>query len=199
MNKPLLIALAALLAGNVQAQNNPSYKVEVCFEDTQAGGKYVFRSSDLTDNFSDTLTLKKDGEKVVFKKEYTEPFTLTLSYIAPGEQRAGIAGNAFFIDGPLTIRIAGTQAAMLPAASVEGGVQDDPILQQIQPINAAMYTAFLDYQKLRAHSGRLQSGSRFARGRTEPVDPSDAGTPAAVHRRPSAKHLFGRPALRDAA
>ena len=38
MNKPLLIALAALLAGNVQAQNNPSYKVEVCFEDTQAGG-----------------------------------------------------------------------------------------------------------------------------------------------------------------
>lgn len=148
MNKPLLIALAALLAGNVQAQNNPSYKVEVCFEDTQAGGKYVFRSSDLTDNFSDTLTLKKDGEKVVFKKEYTEPFTLTLSYIAPGEQRAGIAGNAFFIDGPLTIRIAGTQAAMLPAASVEGGVQDDPILQQIQPINAAMYTAFLDYQKL---------------------------------------------------
>lgn len=37
---------------------------------------------------------------------------------------------------------------MLPAASVEGGVQDDPILQQIQPINAAMYTAFLDYQKL---------------------------------------------------
>ena len=148
MNKPLLIALAALLAGNVQAQNNPSYKVEVCFEDTQAGGKYVFRSSDLTDNFSDTLTLKKDGEKVVFKKEYTEPFTLTLSYCAPGEQRAGIAGNAFFIDGPLTIRIAGTQAAMLPAASVEGGVQDDPILQQIQPINAAMYTAFLDYQKL---------------------------------------------------
>lgn len=148
MNKPLLIALAALLAGNVQAQNNPSYKVEVCFEDTQAGGKYVFRSSDLTDNFSDTLTLKKDGEKVVFKKEYTEPFTLTLSYIAPSEQRAGVAGNAFFIDGPLTIRIAGTQAAMLPAASVEGGVQDDPILQQIQPINAAMYTAFLDYQKL---------------------------------------------------
>ena len=148
MNKPLLIALAALLAGNVQAQNNPSYKVEVCFEDTQAGGKYVFRSSDLTDNFSDTLTLKKDGEKVVFKKEYTEPFTLTLSYIAPGEQRAGVAGNAFFIDGPLTIRISGTQAAMLPVASVEGGVQDDPILQQIQPINAAMYTAFLDYQKL---------------------------------------------------
>lgn len=100
MNKPLLIALAALLAGNVQAQNNPSYKVEVCFEDTQAGGKYVFRSSDLTDNFSDTLTLKKDGEKVVFKKEYTEPFTLTLSYIAPGEQRAGVAGNAFSSMGP---------------------------------------------------------------------------------------------------
>lgn len=148
MNKTLLVALAALLAGNVQAQNNPSYKVEVCFEDTQAGGKYVFRSSDLTDNFSDTLTLKKDGEKVVFKKEYIEPFTLTLSYIAPDEQRAGVAGNAFFIDSPLTIRISGTQAAMLPAASVEGGVQDDPILQQIQPINAAMYTAFLDYQKL---------------------------------------------------
>ena len=57
MNKALLIALTTLLAGIVQAQYFSSYIVEVCFEDTQAGGKYVFRSSDLTDNFSESLSL----------------------------------------------------------------------------------------------------------------------------------------------
>lgn len=46
MKKTLVIALAALLSWGASAQNK-DYKLELSFRDSQAGGKYVFKSKDL--------------------------------------------------------------------------------------------------------------------------------------------------------
>lgn len=97
------VFLAAFVSLGATAQNK-DYKVELSFKDAKAGGKYIFRSKDLKDNFTDTITLKKDGEKVTFKKAYTEPFSLNVSYTAPGEAKSQM-GNGLFVGAPQTLKM----------------------------------------------------------------------------------------------
>lgn len=145
MIKRSILALAVLTATSVWGQQK-DFKVEVSFRDAPAGAKYVLRSTDSEPAFADTVTLKKAGEKAVFKQAFTAPGHLSLSYIAPQGSPAVPAACGLFIEAPATIKVSGEQVETLPAAAIQGGVEDDPILRRIQPKNAAMYDAFLQYR-----------------------------------------------------
>ena len=145
MKKTLVIALAALLSWGASAQNK-DYKLELSFRDSQAGGKYVFKSKDLPENFSDTIALSKDGEKITFKKPFTEPFFLTCSYIKPGEARSSYGANVFF-DAPRTLSIVSDSVDYLTVAPIRGGVYDHPALQASFSPYGDQFRTVLTYMK----------------------------------------------------
>lgn len=138
------VLLAAFVSLGAAAQGK-DYKIELSFKDAKAGGNYIFRSKDLKDNFADTITLKKDGEKVTFKKAYTEPFSLNISYMAPGEKKPQM-GNGLFIDAPQTLKMSAPTVEDLAFATKAGGVFDNPLIQSIEIKNAEAYRKFLAYQ-----------------------------------------------------
>ena len=109
------VFLAAFVSLGAAAQGK-DYKIELSFKDAKAGGKYIFKSKDLAENFSDTITLKKDGEKVTFKKVYTEPFSLNFFYQGPVDEKPQI-GNGIFIDGPQTLKISAPEVKDLVIAT----------------------------------------------------------------------------------
>ena len=63
MKKTLLFVMAAAASASLWAQNK-EYKIEISVSDAQKEGKYVLRTKDLPEKFSDTITLKKDGKKL---------------------------------------------------------------------------------------------------------------------------------------
>ena len=77
--------MAAAASASLWAQNK-EYKIEVSVSDAQKEGKYVLRTKDLPEKFSDTITLKKDGEKVTFKKPFNTEGYLLLGYITGRKQ-----------------------------------------------------------------------------------------------------------------
>lgn len=145
MKKIFVIALAALAPLGLGAQTK-DLKIEVLFKNAPAGAKYVLRSVDMQAGFADTVSLKKNGEKALFKQAFAEPGYLSLSYIAPEGSTPVRESFTLFVDAPATIKVSGDQVENLPAASVQGGVEDDPLLQRIQPKNAALYDTFRQYQ-----------------------------------------------------
>ena len=145
MRKIFVIALAALAPLGLGAQTK-DLKIEVLFKNAPAGAKYVLRSVDMQAGFADTVSLKKNGEKALFKQAFAEPGYLSLSYIAPEGSTPVRESFTLFVDAPATIKVSGDQVENLPAASVQGGVEDDPLLQRIQPKNAALYDTFRQYQ-----------------------------------------------------
>lgn len=69
MKKTLLFVMAAAASASLWAQNK-EYKIEISVSDAQKEGKYVLRTKDLPEKFSDTITLKKDGEKSHVQKTF---------------------------------------------------------------------------------------------------------------------------------
>ena len=144
MKKTFAIALIALVPLGAWAQNK-DYKVELSFPDAKAGGKYIFKSKDLGENFADTVILKKDGEKVTFKRAYSEPFTLYFSYTSPGEKESQM-GNSVFINGPQTLNVSAPAVENLAFAAKTGGVFDNALIQSIDAKNTEAYKGFMAYQ-----------------------------------------------------
>ena len=138
------VFLAAFVSLGATAQNK-DYKVELSFKDAKAGGKYIFRSKDLADNFADTITLKKDGEKVTFKKAYTEPFSLNFFYQGPEDEKPQI-GNGVFIDGLQTLKISAPEVKDLVIATKAGGIFDNALIQSIEAKTGQTYSKFMAYQ-----------------------------------------------------
>lgn len=138
------VFLAVFVSLGATAQNK-DYKVELSFKDAKAGGKYIFRSKDLKDNFADTITLKKDGEKVTFKKVYTEPFSLNFFYQGPEDEKPQI-GNGVFVDGPQTLKISAPAVADLVVATKAGGIFDNALIQSIEAKTGQTYNKFMAYQ-----------------------------------------------------
>lgn len=138
------VFLAAFVSLGAAAQGK-DYKIELSFKDAKAGGKYIFKSKDLAENFSDTITLKKDGEKVTFKKVYTEPFSLNFFYQGPVDEKPQI-GNGIFIDGPQTLKISAPEVKDLVIATKAGGIFDNALIQSIEAKTGQTYRKFMAYQ-----------------------------------------------------
>lgn len=151
------IFLVAFVSLGAVAQGK-DYKIELSFKDAKAGGKYIFRSKDLSDNFTDTITLKKAGEKVIFKKAYTEPFSLNVSYMAPGEKKPQM-GNGLFIDAPQTLKMSAPAVEDLAFATKAGGVFDNALIQSIEIKNAEAYRKFLAYQDASKNKDKAKADS----------------------------------------
>ncbi len=151
------VFLVAFVSLGAAAQGK-DYKIELSFKDAKVGGKYIFRSKDLSDNFTDTITLKKDGEKVTFKKAYTEPFSLNVSYMAPGEKKPQM-GNGLFIDAPQTLKMSAPTVEDLAFATKAGGVFDNALIQSIEIKNAEAYRKFLAYQDASKNKDKAKADS----------------------------------------
>ena len=118
MKKTLLFVMAAAASASLWAQNK-EYKIEISVSDAQKEGKYVLRTKDLPEKFSDTITLKKDGEKVTFKKPFDTEGYLLLGYIKPGENKSGNSAE-LFISSPTVLKVSAAATADLPAPQIAG-------------------------------------------------------------------------------
>ncbi len=141
--KAVVFALCSLLPLGLGAQSR-DYKVEVSFPDAQAGGKYVLASKDMANRFSDTLILKKEGETITFKRLFTEPGFVTLTYFKPEDKRMATGTDRIFIDSPGTVRVAADSLGAMPYASLGGRIFDGKESRWLDSLYRSFYDTVME-------------------------------------------------------
>ncbi len=142
MKASLIVFSVFLLLGACSSPNE--YRVTVSVADTQSGGKYVFASKDLENSFSDTLVLKKAGETITFRKPFTEPGFVILTYIRPGEKKPIAGTDRIFIDTVGTIRVTADSLRTLSFAPLEGGVFEGTTICSLDSLYKSCYRAVME-------------------------------------------------------
>ena len=160
MKKTLLFVMAAAASASLWAQNK-EYKIEISVSDAQKEGKYVLRTKDLPEKFSDTITLKKDGEKVTFKKPFNTEGYLLLGYIKPGENKSGNSAE-LFISSPTVLKVSAASTADLPAPQISGGIYDKPALKAFAGKMSELYKTVLAYQEVGKENNKPKTDSIIA-------------------------------------
>ncbi len=145
MKKTTLFTILFLAALSLSAQNK-NFTIEVSIGDAPAGAKYVFGNR--TEKISDTVVVKKAGEKVKYTHAFTSPMNISLAYILPEESRAKTGINLFVADAE-TIKINGA-AATFAQSSITGGVYDNELIQKILTEQSLQAKHYADYRKAKA-------------------------------------------------
>ncbi|MBQ1275692.1 MAG: hypothetical protein IIY15_00615, partial [Flavobacteriales bacterium] len=92
MKKTTLLTILFLAGISLVAQNK-NFMIEVSIGDAPAGAKYVFGNR--AEGINDTITLKKEGEKVKYSHAISAPMAISVAYIASGEKRAKTGLNLY--------------------------------------------------------------------------------------------------------
>ncbi|MBR4402206.1 MAG: TlpA family protein disulfide reductase [Flavobacteriales bacterium] len=142
MKKTTLFTIFFLAALSLSAQNK-NFMIEVSIGDAPAGAKYVFGNR--AEGINDTITLKKEGEKVKYSHAISTPMTMQVAYIASGEKRAKTGLN-IYVEAGNTIKINGS-VNTFAQNSLSGGIYDNAVIEKIRTQEALQAKHYADYRK----------------------------------------------------
>ncbi|MDD4820684.1 MAG: TlpA disulfide reductase family protein [Flavobacteriales bacterium] len=143
MKKTALFALSALFCIGAQAQNK-DLKVEIS-SDATVGGRFVFTIP--TEKVSDTITVKKNGEKITYTHPFKEAGYVYYSYIKAGEDKVdGMTKASIFFEKPATIQVNG-KIETLGYSTFNGGIYADENVKKVQSLSEKQYDIYAEYQK----------------------------------------------------
>lgn len=163
MKKTSLLATLLLCVASLVAQNK-NFTIELSLSDAKSGSKYVFMSR--AEKIQDTITLKKDGEKVKYSHVATAPVALSVGYIAPSEKRAKTGIN-LYVEAAETIKVNGV-IENIAQCSISGGIYDNEIIQKIRTQEAIQAKHYADYRA--ASAKKDESASKAASDAYDAVD-----------------------------
>ena len=143
MKKTALLALFATFCIAGQAQNK-DFKLEIS-SDAAVGGRFVI--SILDEKVSDTILVKKNGEKIVYTHPFSVPQYVNFGYIKPQEDKAdNMTKGKIFFETPSTIKIDG-KIENLGFALPQGDIYSDKNLLAVNDLSNEQYLIYSAYQK----------------------------------------------------